>query len=62
MECFTYFDVETVDDIPTLEEENEPHAVGDTADAHILLACARYVDQEPEDQAGPELVERLDIE
>ena len=59
-----YLVVERVHDVEDLEAGGEPHRVGDHFQATAtdsLLADHADVDEEPKNEAGPELVERLEV-
>lgn len=60
----TYLVVETIEHIPGLECEHEPHGIGNLvkpATTHSLFANHADVNEHPEHEAGTKLVEGLDI-
>lgn len=51
-----------VEYIESVERSSEDDAVGDPSDAFILPRDHGEVDDDPENQTGSHLVERLDVE
>ena len=63
MRLLTDLVVKRVDDIVRVENQDEDHRGRHVATKPApLLAGHRDVDEDPEDEARPELVERLDVE
>lgn len=57
----THLVVLGVEHVPRVERHSEDHAVRDAANALVLPRDKRQVKDDPEDEAGPHLVERLDV-
>ena len=55
--------VDAIGDVEQLEEHDKQHRVGAfTATAHSLLACGADVDETPQHETRPELVEGLEVQ
>lgn len=50
-----------IKDIPRVERHREDHAIGDASDAFVLPCDKGEVEDDPEDETGSHLVERLDV-
>ena len=62
LHMFAHLVVESVNDVPRLECKDEPHGIGDVATAtDSLLTRHANVDEHPKDEAGTELIERLEV-
>lgn len=61
----THLIIQRIHNVPGLESEDQPHRICDILEATApdgLFASHADVDENPEDEARPELIESLDVE